>query len=1042
MTDTNVEHRVPRVFISSTAEDLPAYRDAAKEAVVAAQMLPRMMEYFTASGDRPPLDKCLAEVSACDLLVLLVAHRYGWIPDDQPAGPGHSITRLEVERAVAAEQEVLAFLVDDKHPWPENHREESGLLAAIRACTATAEQLAEVQQRVERLRQFKTWLNARGIRAAFTTPEHLRRLVSEAVYDWRIRHLPAAAPPPAEPPSPADQTRYLAWLRDQTSYIDIRGLQVGSGRAPRFPIEDLYIPLTTSAAWDAQTEDEPADEPQQRMSAGGRGRIDLRTALRNDRLVIVGDPRAGKTTLLRRIACLACQGLIADEPRLVLEQLGWDQPLFPILIRVADLTAHLAAAQGRPAAPATDAAPGWFPHYLAQASQAADLGLKEAFFRDRLDRGQAVLLLDGLDEAPTEQHRQAIATLLERTTERYGGCRYVLTSRPAAFTGELVLPGFAHVEIDPLEDDAIEIFLRRWCQALFVDNPADAERHLAELLDALRSRGEIRRMARNPVMLTALAVVHWNEKRLPEQRADLYESIITWLSRARMQRPGRSAPERCVGLLQDLALAMQDQADGRQTQVPRHAAAEILAPYWRETPEQDRPASAQRFLAEEELDSGIIVGRGDHVRFWHLTFQEYLAARALAARSEAEQRSVLLAQPKLYAAEWKEVVLLLAGVLYHQGLKRVDGMLSAVLDQLGRRPSLADQALCVGLLGAAVRDLGPVNYAPGDSRYRQLLTDVLQIFEPDWLSQAQRRHGGLWSRLAGVVAPQLSQTPLMRLAIQAADVLGQAGLPQYAPAMWDQSWVTIPAGTFLMGAQSAESLKPSYDAEASANESPVHEVHLDAFQIARYPVTVGQYQRFVAADGYQCQRWWSGGGFGQSSEPGSWEDQQQYPARPVVEVSWYEAAAYAAWAGARLPTEAEWERAARGTEGRRWPWGNENPDETRMNYWRVKPNVGSPTPVGIYPRGATSEGICDLSGNVWEWCADRHADDYYRTSPRENPTGPSAGSFRVLRGGSWFYCARYCRPASRCDLVPGSRFNFVGLRLVRGCVGCFPVVLE
>ena len=385
-------------------------------------------------------------------------------------------------------------------------------------------------------------------------------------------------------------------------------------------------------------------------------------------------------------------------------------------------------------------------------------------------------------------------------------------------------------------------------------DPAEAERHLAELLDALRSRIEIRRMARNPVMLTALAVVHWNEKRLPEQRADLYESIITWLSRARMQRPGRPTPERCVGLLQDLALAMQDHAEGRQMQVPRHWAAETLAPYWRELPEAQRLDAARRFLADEELDSGIIVGRGDYVRYWHLTFQEYLAARALAARSEAEQQTVLLAQPKLYAAEWKEVVLLMAGVLYHQGIKRVDRMISIVLDQLGRSPQLADQAMCVGVLGAAVRDLAPMKYEPGDRRYRQLLTDVMRIFEPDWLAVAQRRHGGLWSRLVGIVSAQRSQAALIRLAIQAADVLGQAGVAHYAPGDLDKAWVTIPAGTFWMGAQKTEpdgtELRRDARADSDWNESPVHEVELDAFRIARYPVTVGQYQRFVDAGGY------------------------------------------------------------------------------------------------------------------------------------------------------------------------------------------------
>ena len=143
-------------------------------------------------------------------------------------------------------------------------------------------------------------------------------------------------------------------------------------------------------------------------------------------------------------------------------------------------------------------------------------------------------------------------------------------------------------------------------------------------------------MARNPVMLTALAVVHWNERRLPEQRADLYESIIRWLSRAREQRPGREKADRTVELLRELALAMQSHPEGMHTQVGRGWAIDALAPEWATGPVDQRARNrAEAFLNAEELDSGIIVGRGNQVQFWHRTFQEFLAARAIAARPEA-----------------------------------------------------------------------------------------------------------------------------------------------------------------------------------------------------------------------------------------------------------------------------------------------------------------------------------------------------------------------------------------------------------------------
>src|SRR5205807_343412 len=128
------------------------------------------------------------------------------------------------------------------------------------------------------------------------------------------------------------------------------------------------------------------------------------------------------------------------------------------------------------------------------------------------------------------------------------------------------------------------------------------------------------------------------------------------------------------------------------------------------------------------------------------------------------------------------------------------------------------------------------------------------------------------------------------------------------------------------------------------------------------PVTVQEYQRFGEVEGYQNRRWWSAGGFGRRPEPGEWDEQLQHRNRPVGNVSWYEAAAYCIWAGVRLASEAEWERAARGLNARKYPWGNENPDAMRANYDEGGP--GYPTPVGLYPAGATPEGVLDLAGNI------------------------------------------------------------------------------
>jgi hypothetical protein len=181
-------------------------------------------------------------------------------------------------------------------------------------------------------------------------------------------------------------------------------------------------------------------------------------------------------------------------------------------------------------------------------------------------------------------------------------------------------------------------------------------------------------------------------------------------------------------LLAQLALGMQNERRGRVAQMEKGRASEILGPQFRETPEPDRFRRAERFLDEEEVDSGIVVSRGAEVRFWHLTFQEYLAARAAAGLGEAEQLRLLFEGDKLYRPEWREVLLLLAGtLLVKQGRAKVDGLFQAVLDRLGEKPSLAERARCAGLLGAVLADLRPLKYQPPDARYEKVLHDVLGI---------------------------------------------------------------------------------------------------------------------------------------------------------------------------------------------------------------------------------------------------------------------------------------------------------------------------
>ena len=483
----------------------------------------------------------------------------------------------------------------------------------------------------------------------------------------------AAAP---LPPMDADPRPYLEYLRSDTAFIEIRGLRLNVAEAPRFPINDLYIPLIDEMGSGREME-------------GGRARRTLEESLAETRLVILGDPGSGKTTFLRRIANAACGARLADASK-----------PFPILLRISELCEFVERHERKDA-------PALVPLLLAQQTRDLAVPLDEDFFQRQLTRGPCLLLVDGLDEAPNEEARENVSRLIEKAARAWPNCRFAVTTRPKAYEEEVILADFHPARIGPLEPEAVRTFLERWAGALIAENPERAKRHARELIEAVESRAEIRRIASNPVMLTALAVLHWNEKRMPEQRADLYDSILMWLARSRKRRPGRLSPEDCIKVLQELAGAMQGHPEGRQVQAPRDWAADSLKSQF-----QGDAARALAFLKEEETDSGIVVSRGADVKFWHLTFQEFLAARLLASMNDDERRCLLFAEGRAWLPEWREVVLLLAGILYQQRHKKVDALVSAALDDLygstlakrmfhwvGAKPKLAEQVRCFSLLG-------------------------------------------------------------------------------------------------------------------------------------------------------------------------------------------------------------------------------------------------------------------------------------------------------------------------------------------------------
>lgn len=246
----------------------------------------------------------------------------------------------------------------------------------------------------------------------------------------------------------------------------------------------------------------------------------------------------------------------------------------------------------------------------------------------------------------------------------------------------------------------------------------------------------------------------------------------------------------------------------------------------------------------------------------------------------------------------------------------------------------------------------------------------------------------------------------------------------------------VAAGPFVMGMREGEADK--------ADESPERVVVVERFLVDPHLVTVGAYRLFVDDGGYTIRACWSDAGWrwrlegstsrsetlsGPVLSPRFWDDPQwatyASPNRPVIGVSFWEAEAFARWAGKRLPTEAEWERTARSDDARRYPWGDEWEDD-RCGHREVGPR--STVPIGVFPRGRAPCGAFDLLGSVWQWCSDWYAP--YDRHATLDPKGPDDGDTKVVRGGAWNTLRSSCRGSNRNAFPPHARFSNVGFRCV------------
>jgi formylglycine-generating enzyme required for sulfatase activity len=222
--------------------------------------------------------------------------------------------------------------------------------------------------------------------------------------------------------------------------------------------------------------------------------------------------------------------------------------------------------------------------------------------------------------------------------------------------------------------------------------------------------------------------------------------------------------------------------------------------------------------------------------------------------------------------------------------------------------------------------------------------------------------------------------------------------------------VPITAGEFLMGSENS-------DQEAK----PMHSVHLAAYYIDKFEVTVAQYEKFLRSTGRKPPRYWEQMNLNEHKD------------RPVIGVDWEDAQAYCEWAGKHLPTEAEWEKAAKGSDGRTYPWGNGSPTTNHAKFgqcceWRGYESLDEVT---LHEAGKSPYGAYNMVGNVREWTHDWYEAEYYSKSPSSNPQGPESGVERVIRGGSWANSDKYLQVTNRDREQPSFQSATIGIRCVR-----------
>ncbi len=821
--------------------------------------------------------------------------------------------------------------------------------------------------------------------------------------------------------------RYRAFIVESFSSLDFRGLlQIQA--AARVCLEQVYIPVD---ARPLQGEGAPASLHQ--------------FVCEQPLLVVLGDPGSGKSTLVRYILLSLTRGNAR-------EQLGLEPLWLPIYVPVA----AFAAARARPGH--ADLAPL---DYLADYYRGLSQPDYSPLFAHALALGHALVLLDGLDEV--REGRQGVVRALEAFAREWDatGNRFLATSRSVGYAEAPLDPDlFAAAMIEPLSEAQIRLFIERWSrayarlgeaaappagdllddlvhEAALVERERRIARHSTALAEAVFAEPFVAELARKPLLLTILALIHNQGARLPDRRADLYRLCVAALAeswnraRSLTGRPvdvylgDEPLDERfVVNLLGPVALWLHgEQAGGLVDQDDLETRIAATLEQADGIPRGRARRLAGDFIELVRRETGLLQERGyRRFGFLHLTFEEYLAARGLLESLAVENPDELL---RRYAVDpgWREVVRLAVAAASQRETGR---MLQAILAAPAEGSERGRPAL---LAGECLLDVG--RNGAGGRAWELVVTALLGLLADGEAPVATRIAGGL---TLGRLGDPRRLDPLSGRAVGSDE-----------PATLDY-WCDVAAGPFWRG-------DDGRGRKRGPGLSPAELPY--SLRIGRYLVSNAEYRRFIEAGGYSTPRWWTPEGLsflnpdrrrnhndsenGPINGPALWETAHlNNPAQPVVGVAWYEAAAYCAWltelgrsAGwlypgeiLRLPTALEWERAARHTDRRAYPWGDEPPDPTRASY--EAGGLRAPAPVGAFPAGAAACGALDLAGNVWEWTASRS--DQLAELTAWSDMGRKQSP--AIKGGAFNWGADALRCGAYYWFQPARRYNLLGFRLV------------